>query len=452
MAEISPNWNALYSNQGIRLQGNPVLDGLRQQVAQRQQQQQKDNDNFTSEIAKLNFGGAKDSDVADLQKQYRGVVGTFGKLRNTTDPAERSQLDLQLQQQKNAFGYNVEKSKAANADFMKKSALAHDPNHQVTQAYYDDMNKGKTLSSFSPEYQEWMNRGSDWFSPKWDALKQADQIFKIATNKGEPVVAEHIDPQTGQKVQSSTTTPKFNRETGINEYINSSIKDPDSIREAESVTGLKGVDALHKRASDLADVYEQGLSTAYSNDKNLGLTWNSRNKINDMSANKEIEVAKKKAALGIGSSAQQPTPLQVAATPLQQAFKTNPEVGKQQFDKMILPHLPTKGMEEPITTSIDNGQFVIHIPDKRTGAKSVVPEHEVRVDINDPYWGSNLQTKLQQEGMNVSDFNQSYKGGKTKIESTQSKLPRQVKSDEDYKSLPRGEQYVAPNGKVYIKK
>lgn len=157
MAEISPNWNALYSNQGFKLQGNPALDDLRERYATQQAQKAQDNANFTSQIAKLNFGGAKDSDLDYLHKQYGDILNTFGQLRNTNDPKQRAQLGLQLQQKQNGFLYDIEKSKDTNKQAMDATNLLHNPNADLVDEAPSKILALHNKSSFDKDYDQTYN-------------------------------------------------------------------------------------------------------------------------------------------------------------------------------------------------------------------------------------------------------------------------------------------------------
>ena len=67
MAEIQPNWENIYKPQANFMpQGNPALDMLRQRYSQHIQERANNIKDFTGELAKLNFNGAKDSDLPEV--------------------------------------------------------------------------------------------------------------------------------------------------------------------------------------------------------------------------------------------------------------------------------------------------------------------------------------------------------------------------------------------------
>lgn len=155
MADISPNWNALYSNAAIRLTGNPALKSLQDGMVAQKKQKALDDQNYASQIAKLNFGGAKDADLDYLHKQYGGILNTFGQLRSTTDPTQRAQLQQKLAQDQNKFLFDIEHSKNANKqDLAGSHALLSAPDEKLQEGARDRWMKVTGTSSFDPTYQQ----------------------------------------------------------------------------------------------------------------------------------------------------------------------------------------------------------------------------------------------------------------------------------------------------------
>lgn len=181
----SVNWNAYYGvgkgNSNI-IQGNPALDDLKQTYALRQQQKAAENAAFTSQIAKLNFGGAKDADLDYLHKQYGDVINTFGQLRNTNDPAQRAKLSLQLQQQQNGFAFDVEKSKEANKQDMDLAHLPLNPNANLADGATDKILGLTKMSTFDPKRQgAYQDVTNNLFDKPYDLGGETQKIAKGLT-------------------------------------------------------------------------------------------------------------------------------------------------------------------------------------------------------------------------------------------------------------------------------
>ncbi len=153
MAE--PNWNALYSNQGVRLSGNPALDELKSGFAAERKQKALDNKSYADQIAKLNFGGAKDADLPYLHKQYGTILNTFGELRNTNDPVKRAALQQQLSQSQNKFLFDIEHSKQNNKQDLEGShAILMSPDEKLKEGARDRWVQVNGTSSFDPTYEQ----------------------------------------------------------------------------------------------------------------------------------------------------------------------------------------------------------------------------------------------------------------------------------------------------------
>lgn len=178
------NWNSYYSTGkggAYVIQGNPALDQLKQQYAQQQQQRAQDEKDFTNELAKLNFNGARDADLNPLQRDYSGILNTFQQYRATKGPNERAQLGLALKQQQNQFMYRTQLSKEANTDFHSDAALAHNPNIELDPTYYSDMKRRAATSTFDPAYDTIKDNSPNWIVPKADMLGARKKILDAST-------------------------------------------------------------------------------------------------------------------------------------------------------------------------------------------------------------------------------------------------------------------------------
>lgn len=177
------NWSQIYSpHANLSIQGNPALDDLKQRYAQQQAQKAQENAEFTKEIAKLNFGGAKDADLEHLHNQYGDIVKTFSNLRNINDPKQRAQLGLALQQKQNEFLYNIEKSKDANKQDMDLAHLPLNPNANLAEGATDRILGLTKLSTFDPKREKaYSDVTGNLFDKPVDALGIRKKILDAST-------------------------------------------------------------------------------------------------------------------------------------------------------------------------------------------------------------------------------------------------------------------------------
>lgn len=238
MAEISPNWNALYSNQGIRFNGNPGLDDLRQTYATQQAQKAQDNANFTAQIAKLNFGGAKDADLDYLHKQYGDILNTFGQLRNTNDAKQRAQLGLQLQQKQNGFLFDIEKSKDANKQLMDLAHLPLNPNANLADGATDKISQLGKTSTFHPGYQDtYQNTVSNLFDKPYDVEGTTKKLFDNTTyDASEDDTKQKLKDGSEQVVHHKGTATNINDFT--NQVFNKAKTDKNYLHGIVKSTGI----------------------------------------------------------------------------------------------------------------------------------------------------------------------------------------------------------------------
>lgn len=402
MAEIQPNWQSLYSNQGIRLAGNPALDDLRNTYKTQQADKAKQDAAFTSQIAKLNFGGAKDADLDYLHKQYGDILNTFGQLRNTTDPEERAKASLALQQKQNGFLYDIEKSKDANKQDLALAHLPLMPNANLVDGATNKILDLTKMSTFHPDREKAVaDVTNNLFAPKYDFFKESAPIAKGVTKYGEPTVISAVDPKTGAEVRSTTIPQTFNKDQFIKQYTSQVMSNPQGVKKAVEETGLTDpIAAVSKKASDLADYYESNITPKYAQ-KGGGETLAAKMAL-------QANAAKLKSiypTFGQG----QPDKFQEAAIQLQNTAQKDPVAAKDLL-KPIADLIPTKGLKKAIDYGVSNGNAFIVIPKKRTGLYTSIPEHTISVDITDPNFGSTLRARVAQEGANISGYNQANKG------------------------------------------
>lgn len=254
MADIQPNWNQYYrSSANLNLQGDPALDMLKQRYATQEAQKAQTAKEFTSELAKLNFNGARDPDLPELQKDYSNILQTFQKYRATNDPRQRAALDLQMRQQQNQFLYKSQQSKQANEEFHQDAALAHNPNADLDQSYWDDNKKRMQTSTFDPGYQKLMENKQNWLVPKSDPIKDAQEIAKgLMSTKTS--TTERYNKATGSMERVATTGQSIDHDAFINSWVKSHINDPNKVKTAIRQTGeadpAKAVTALGEQMYD----------------------------------------------------------------------------------------------------------------------------------------------------------------------------------------------------------
>lgn len=413
MAEISPNWNALYSNQGIRFNGNPGLDDLRQTYATQQAQKAQDNANFTAQIAKLNFGGAKDADLDYLHKQYGDILNTFGQLRNTNDSKQRAQLGLQLQQKQNGFLFDIEKSKDANKQFMEAAHLPLNPNANLTADAPDKIAALGKKSSFDHDYQKtYQDTVSNLFDKPVDLAKIYNDAFTNTKSESK---------STGDPIKD-----KLSGEFKTPTYSTTDVKPEDF--KTNILTQLKGdkkkQEAVVKAYPTLShdDAIKQFITDGYNMQKNKMGTDTTYSQPFESFGQKEA-LQKNSAILrqtySTGAS-NQITPFQVSANQLQKIGQQNSAAAKDYLKHMV-DIIPTKGLKEPIRYNVDEntGHVVIDVPRKHTSNTSFVSAHRISIDLADPNFGTTLQEKLAAEGANINGFNQSFRGKQVPVPTTQ---------------------------------
>ncbi len=192
MADISPNWNALYSNQGVRLSGNPALKSMIDDANAAKKQKALDNQTYAAQIAKLNFGGAKDADLPYLHQQYGGILNTFGDLRNTNDPIKRAALQQKLAQDQNKFLFDIEHSKGANKQDLEGShAIISAPDEKLQEGARDRWMAAHTTSSFDPKYQSVYDEAAKntWADKPVDVVGETKKLADAYTK---PLVKDDV--------------------------------------------------------------------------------------------------------------------------------------------------------------------------------------------------------------------------------------------------------------------
>ena len=389
------NWSQYYKpSDNFTLQGNPALDQLKQQYALRQQQKAQETADFTKEIAKLNFNGARDSDLTGLQAQYGDVIKKFADLRGENNPTKRAQLSLELQQKQNQFLYNSEMSKQKGQAEQKLYDLAHNPNVELRDgAYKDLLDLSKT--PYGKEWEQKYNAlNENLIAPKFDLGKLAEDTYKkLEPPKEKETLTDIKDNVTGEyKTPTVETTKPVKKEDYANAIL-ASIKGNHSAQRAieQAYPGKdiaestqKYIDSTHPAfaAKATSDTTYSAPHTSFAQKKEL--------------ARYGAQVRQEY------STTQQPTPL---TKDVERLKSSDPETQKTIIDHLVK-LIPTKGLAGDPTGSISNGQVIIHIPQKQI--PPYTEAYDIVYDTSEP--GDVLQAKLKQTGADVSLYNQANKG------------------------------------------
>jgi len=261
MAEIQPNWENIYKPQAnLIVQGNPALDMLRQKYTQAQQDRASNIKDFTNELAKLNFNGARDIDLPELQKGWSDIQQSFQKYRSENDPKKQSALYLEMKQKQNEWMYKAQQSRNENDEFHKDAALAHNANADLDPTYWDDMKKRMGTSTFDPKYQSILENKQNWMAPKVDWDKMAEEIAKplLETDQDTKQV---YNPATGRYENHITTSQSYDHDRYVKSALVSIGNDPNKVRAAIRATGEQDpAKAVQVMAENLYQKFGKGKS------------------------------------------------------------------------------------------------------------------------------------------------------------------------------------------------
>jgi hypothetical protein len=252
MAEIQPNWTSYYrAATNLNLQGNPALDLLRQDYQRRETQRLNDSKEFTNELAKLSFNGARDADLPVLHDDYGKILNAFQQYRSENDPKKQAALNLQMRQLQNQFLYKAQLSREENNQFHEDAKLAHNPNVDLDDSYWTDMKKRANTSSFDPKYEDFKNK--QYLVPKSDPVKDAQEIAKgLMSNTTSE--SNRYNKATGSLERVSTTSQDLDHDKFLNAWVQTHINDPNKVKTAIRQTGeqdpAKAVAALGEAMYD----------------------------------------------------------------------------------------------------------------------------------------------------------------------------------------------------------
>lgn len=259
MAEIQPNWQQIYqTNKGSAhvWQGNPGLDILKQDYAKRQQEQALNTKDFTAELAKLNYNGARDADMPELHGDYGKILDTFQKYRSSNDPKQQQALNLQMRQMQNQFLYKAQVSKQENDLYHEDAKMAHNPNVDLDDSFFPDMKDRAKVSSFDPKYDDFKNKS--YIVPKVDFVKDATEIAKPLT-KTTTTSTDRYNKATGSLERVSDTGQEIDHDKFINGWVGSHMNSPNKVKAAIRETGEQDPDkAVLAMGEKMYDVVSGG--------------------------------------------------------------------------------------------------------------------------------------------------------------------------------------------------
>lgn len=459
-------WNQYYKpSANLNLQGNPALDDLRQQYAQRQAQKQQENADFTKEIAKLNFNGSRDSDHGPLQQQYGDVIGTFAKLRNENDPKIRAQLGLELQQKQNQFLYEAENSKVKGQHEQELINLTHRPDVELQDGVLDKI----TALTKTPYGKEWEQKYNDinqnLLAPKVDLGKIAGDTYKeIAPPKEKKTLDAIKDKVTGEyRTPTVETTKPVDKDAYAKGIVSKLVGNHAAQR------------AIMKEfpGSDIKDATQKYIDATYPmfNQKSTSdTTYSSPYE----SFGQKIELSNIRANASNPPSPQQQSPQTVPIQfKVQNADGSPMTVNFKNYRAVAIPKatvIPTKGINEHGEhVNIPAGEYRVvgyaDMPVVKGGEKKgqvVQPnfeknnpsfvEYKPIAHIQVDHKGITKNYYVDPNSINVNATGQKNQQKAINRSGNQNQSnPKEVSSQTDYDALPKGAQYIH-NGKVYTKK
>ena len=255
------NWQAYYpENANLIVQGNPALDMLRQKYAQHQQDRAANIKDFTGELAKLNFNGARDVDLPELQKGWSDIQQSFQKYRSENDPKKQSALYLEMKQKQNEWMYKAQQSRNENDEFHKAASIIHNHNVDLDNSAFGDLKEWSNTSSFDKKLQDIKDRQQNWVAPKVDWDKMAEEIAKPLLETDQET-KQVYNPATGRYENDITTSQSYDHDRYVKSALVSIGNDPNKVRAAIRATGEQDpAKAVHVMAENLYQKFGKGKS------------------------------------------------------------------------------------------------------------------------------------------------------------------------------------------------
>lgn len=424
------DWQRYYQpSANLNLTGNPALESLKQQYAVQQQQKAQDEQNFTANIAKLNFGGAKDKDLPELQNQFGDILKTHQQLRATNDPKKIQALRLQQAQQMNATMYAAAHSKELHKQELDLASQFHNPNVDIADGAQKLWQDANNTASSDPAYTSKMTAlQSGMYAPKFDLNKLSNDSFNNVKSESTTTGTPTLDKVSGEYVKPTYKTTAAKKEDFANNMI---------VGLKSSPKALKTVASLYP-GEDIAHATQKYIDAAWATHQNkLGTDTTTSQPFESLGQKMKMQENYARLRQQYPGASNQVTPFQQTATSIQQVAHTDESAAKTMV-KSLVDIIPTKGLKGDISYDVKDGKVTINIPKKRTGTYSSIPAHSISADIADPNFGAVLQAKVAQEGANVNGYNQAYKG----------KVVPKVESKKTISYKENGTQYDIPTDEI----
>jgi hypothetical protein len=302
-----------------------------------------------------------------------------------------------MKQKQNEWMYKAQQSRNENDEFHKAASIIHNHNVDLDNSAFSDLKEWFNTSSFDKKLQDIKDRQQNWVVPKGDPIKDAQEIAK-GLRKTKTTSSQRYNQKTGEVENVSSEEQSLDHDAFMNGWIASHSNDPNKVKSAIRQTGEQDpVKAVAALGEQMYKVVQGGKDQEKVT--NAGLTMENREKLLREGASFRA----------MYSPGQQQTPFSRTADYIQNLYKLNPKQAETVV-QAIIDQLPTKGLQGKIKVGVHDGTVAIDMPDKQTGARSWVDAHPIRLDISDPNFGAKFQAAMHQEGMDISGFNQNYKG------------------------------------------
>jgi len=452
MAEIQPNWNSYYSPQAYdTFKGNPGLDDLNKRYAQIEKDRELDRQLLGQQISKMNFGGVKPADVGDLQNQYNDILNAYQKARSITDPMKRAQLTMELRQKMNGLQYNVENKKENHSQELKMFEQMNHPNAFPADNAQQLVGDVIGTPTGSPEYQTKLEAfRNGWQDKPVDLGKLTTTAFTKNLTKSTNSGQEIKDPATGLFRNQIIKTSDVPKAAYTNEIVNSALGDKRTLHTISKLyPDLPPAQAVTQFANDSYEDQKRKLisDTTYSAphmsyDQHLGLQENA---------------ARLKSKYPSFGQQQNLTPIYRQKL-VGDMLNGVPGSGETLVNKLKA----DPSYQRPLGIKVNGDNIQFTIPDKlknkidsdgKPSWQVEVPTRVVTINKKDPNADVQLNELVNQlTGEKVDISSLRTQGGKKHVAVSVSSQPAKVTSQDEYNKVPKGTQYIAPDGKIYIKK
>lgn len=158
---------------------NRALNDLQRAVQQDKIFRQKQEEQLSTELGKINIDAAREADLPELMKKYDGLKDTFYKLGQTRDNMERLKLQSQIMSQKQQLlnGVGLSKKAQQEEDTLGKLPLTHADD--VVDNFGGMFSKLRGTSIFSPDYRSQAEQlTANALLPKFDNLGYQKKLLE----------------------------------------------------------------------------------------------------------------------------------------------------------------------------------------------------------------------------------------------------------------------------------